>query len=64
MTKYVADPKAKRAAKREETRKAREAAFREETDPLIGKVLRGEMTKKEYRARCEKIRERLPYPPE
>lgn len=62
MTKYVADPRAKRAAKREEVRKAREAAFHKETDPLVGKVLRGEMSKEEYAARCDGIRKRYPYP--
>ncbi|SDX74089.1 hypothetical protein [Roseicitreum antarcticum] len=60
----VADPSAKRAAKTEQARAARRAAFQTEADPLIGKVLRGEVSKDEYAARVEEIRARFPYPEE
>ena len=62
MTKYTADPERQRQRKRELQRKARQHAFENETDPLIGKLLRGEITQDEYDARCAKIRERFPYP--
>jgi hypothetical protein len=49
---------------REKARRDRQAAYTSETDPLMGKVLRGEMTAQEFTERCEEIRRRYPYPEE
>jgi hypothetical protein len=49
---------------RSEAREARRLAFAAETDPLIGEVLRGEMSADEFKARCDAIRARYPYPKE
>ncbi|SDW78573.1 hypothetical protein [Roseicitreum antarcticum] len=60
----VADPAAKRAAKIEKARAARRRAFQVETDPLIGKVLRGEISADDYAAHVAQVRARFPYPEE
>lgn len=40
----------------------RAAAYASETDPLAFKMLRGEITKEEWEAQVNEIRERFPYP--
>lgn len=48
-----------------ETKKAqqlRAAAYASEADPLAFKMLRGEITKEEWEAKVNEIRERFPYP--
>ena len=40
----------------------RAAAYASETDPLAFKMLRGEITKEEWEAKVNEIRERFPYP--
>ena len=48
-------------AAREGIRMARFEAFKAETDPLIGPVLRGEVSMDEYKAKVAEIRARHPY---
>jgi hypothetical protein len=47
-----------------QAREARRKAYEAETDPLFGKVLRGEISADYFKARCEEIRARYPYPEE
>lgn len=41
---------------------SRANAYKEEADPLAFKMLRGEITKEEWEAKIEEIRNRFPYP--
>ena len=52
------------AIEREAQKTARRRAFAAETDPLIGKVLRKEMTLSAYERAVAEIRHRHPYPEE
>lgn len=47
---------------RAEVRAARKAAYEAETDPMAGRVLRGEITLETYTAAVDAIRARLPMP--
>jgi uncharacterized membrane protein len=50
-----------------ETKRAqqkRASAYSQEADPLAFKMLRGEITKEEWEAKIEEIRQRFPYPNE
>lgn len=50
-----------------ETKRAQQKrafAYSQEADPLAFKMLRGEITKEEWEAKIEEIRERFPYPNE
>lgn len=45
-----------------ESQQNRADAYKEEADPLAFKMLRGEITKEEWEAKIEEIRNRFPYP--
>jgi translation elongation factor EF-1beta len=45
-----------------EAQQNRASAYKEEADPLAFKMLRGEITKEEWEAKIEEIRNRFPYP--
>jgi len=49
-------------AQRMEARQARAAAYTSEADPLFFKYQAGEVTKEEWLAKREEIRNRYPYP--
>jgi len=49
-------------AQRMEARQARAAAYASESDPLFFKYQAGEVTKEEWLAKREEIRNRYPYP--
>jgi len=49
-------------AQRMEARQARAAAYTTEADPLFFKYQAGEVTKEEWLAKREEIRQRFPYP--
>jgi len=49
-------------AQRMEARQARAAAYTTEADPLFFKYQAGEVTKEEWLAKREEIRNRYPYP--
>jgi hypothetical protein len=46
---------------RQEAQRSRAAAYGAEADPLAFKLLRGEATEAEYKAKVEEIRARYPY---
>lgn len=48
--------------RREVARQARARAFAAETDPMVGQVMRGEITLADYQAAVAAIRVRFPYP--
>lgn len=52
----------RRKAKMAELRSAREAAYKDEADPLFFKAQRGEATMDEWIAKVEEIRNRYQYP--
>jgi hypothetical protein len=45
-----------------EAQQNRADAYKKESDPLAFKMLRGEITKEEWEAKIEEIRNRFPYP--
>lgn len=62
--KFLPDKARKQARKQAQAKSARMLEFQKVTDPMIGKVLRGEIPIEEYRAKVDEIRARHPYPDE
>lgn len=56
------DPKAISDVQRQKIKADRARAFRDLSDPLIGKLLRGEITEAEFQTVADKIRAANPYP--
>lgn len=56
------DPKQVYETRLSRAKACRAAAYREESDPLAFKMLRGEATKEEYEAAVAGIKQRYPYP--
>lgn len=57
----AAAPAATVAAANENARQSRQAAFRDEADPLFFGWQRGENTEQAWLDKCEEIRQRFPY---